>query len=707
MRLRFALAGLVQREIPDLPFRFSAPIFAIPNGGTDAHEKRTRSSKEEDAYHATNAHRRNAISAPLKKVAMAGAVCLALLAAPCAHAGVDWKPVAAEELSLKAPRVDKDAPAEILFKEIRIEFKLDGVYLSEYARIKVFSDPGREQGTVSIPYFDKDKIREASGRTTKPSGSTQELTADAIFDRTVVKANAHKLKLASFALPNVEAGDVIEYSWRAKNELRTHERIEIQAEIPSELVRVVFKNSVVGLVVHWIYVNLRRPYERAAEETSVEFESLPGLHQEPLMPPEDMAHGWMLFICQGKYQPSYSEVRFEALKKQLKTGGSLRRAAQEITGNAPSDEDKLRNLYEYCQNRIKKAAEDPALEDFVRRKENRDPEDTLKTGMGTGRDVDSLFVALARAAGFEARWATLPDGGEVIYDRTTMEDPYFFQAYHAGVHVGGQWRFFDPATHQLPFGALRWQAEGQPAILMDENTREVERRNTPVTPAAANACKHFGMLRLAADGTLEGDVHIGYTGHPALEKRQKMTNQGEREWQKTFADEIRNRWKGANVSDLRIENRDELGKPLLVLLHLSIPGYASRTGKRLFLQPAIFQAGAAPIFSAKTREQPVYFHYSWTEDDQYSFELPAGYALDSADKPAPVAADGINLRYEVHSSVVGASKLIYRRSLSLGTGGPMVIPAEEYTGLKSVMDAVQRSDDHTVALKQAAPEVSR
>ena len=61
---------------------------------------------------------------------MAKIAWLVLLAVPYAHAGVDWKPVAAEELSLKAPRVDKDAPAEILSKEIRIEFKSDGETVS-------------------------------------------------------------------------------------------------------------------------------------------------------------------------------------------------------------------------------------------------------------------------------------------------------------------------------------------------------------------------------------------------------------------------------------------------------------------------------------------------------------------------------------------------------------------------------------------------
>ena len=85
----------------------------------------------------------------LARTAMVSAAELALLAPPCAHAGVDWKPVDAEAVSLQTPQVDQDARAE-------------------YARtrIKVFNNLGRKQGTVSIPYLGKDRTREASGRTT-------------------------------------------------------------------------------------------------------------------------------------------------------------------------------------------------------------------------------------------------------------------------------------------------------------------------------------------------------------------------------------------------------------------------------------------------------------------------------------------------------------------------------------------------------------
>src|SRR5579862_7154555 len=62
------------------------------------------------------AGRRRAVACLHNMRTLAGAAWLAFLAALRAQAGVDWKPVNAEELCLKSPRVDKDAAAEIIFK---------------------------------------------------------------------------------------------------------------------------------------------------------------------------------------------------------------------------------------------------------------------------------------------------------------------------------------------------------------------------------------------------------------------------------------------------------------------------------------------------------------------------------------------------------------------------------------------------------------
>jgi hypothetical protein len=72
-----------------------------------------------------------------------------------------------------------------------------------------------------------------------------------------------------------------------------------------------------------------------------------------------------------------------------------------------------------------------------------------------------------------------------------------------------------------------------------------------------------------------------------------------------------------------------------------VPGYAERTGKRLFLQPAFFQKGVGPMFPTSNRQHDVYFHYPWMEEDQIVIELPEGYALDNAESPGDMAFWGV------------------------------------------------------------------
>ena len=638
---------------------------------------------------------------------------LMLLGAACAQASMEWKPLAPEALTLSAPRVEKDAAAEVLFKEITVTVDMPWVSVSEYAQIKVFSEKGWESATITIPYVDKEKVREVRGRTIKPGGKIVPLAADAIFDRTVVKTSGHKIKVTSFALPDVEAGDIIEYYWCAKEEFRPYYRLDIQGDIPAEQVRVVMKKKERKINFQWVYVALPTPSQRDSDGTTLEFKNVPAGHKEPLMPPEAMTHGWILVTLGSLNELSFRDGQFAFLKGHLKVGGEIRRAAQRIVGSATSDEEKLRRLYEYCQAQIHNTSLTEDDDDVpASRKANYTTGDTLRRGAGTATDIKFLFAALARAAGLDARWALLPDGGEVIYDRRVMSgDPFFFTATSVAVRSGDSWRFFDPATPHLPFGMLRWQEEGQPAVLYGEEKMEVDWVRTPVTPASKTARRRVGLVRLAADGTLEGDIHIGYTGHLALEKRLKMTRESEQEWLKRYADGLRSRWKGAEVENLRIQNRDGAEQPLLIQFHLRVPGFASRTGKRLFFQPALFEAGETPPLTAKTREHPVYFHFGWSAEDQYNFNLPEGYTLDNGDRPAPFAAPWMGLRYEVLASsgklASGNSAITYHRNLTFGAGGWMLVPTMEYDDLKKVLDTLQENDNHVFALKQGTLEAAR
>jgi len=108
----------------------------------------------------------------------------------------------------------------------------------------------------------------------------------------------------------------------------------------------------------------------------------------------------------------------------------------------------------------------------------------------------------------------------------------------------------------------------------------------------------------------------------------------------------------AEITDIKIENVTDHEQPLVISYHVRFPGYAQRTGKRIFLQPAFFQYGRGPLFATASRKYPIYFHYPWSENDLVEINMPKGYALDNAD--AYQAIEGLNLTLEakVHERTV-------------------------------------------------------
>jgi hypothetical protein len=140
----------------------------------------------------------------------------------------------------------------------------------------------------------------------------------------------------------------------------------------------------------------------------------------------------------------------------------------------------------------------------------------------------------------------------------------------------------------------------------------------------------------------------------------------------------------------------------VISYHVRFPGYAQRTGKRLFLQPAFFQHGIEPLFATTNRRYAVYFHYPWSEDDSVDIDLPTGYALDNADAPAPFGSGAIS-DYKPSLAVTSDGKtLIYRRKFFFGGGGNVLFPVESYPQIKNYFDTLQKQDSHSIALKQAA-----
>lgn len=651
-------------------------------------------------------------------------VCLLALPALASPAGDEWKPVDPAQLSLKNATVEKEADAEAIFWEVRIDDNPEGdLIFNHYLRVKVFTERGREsQSKIDLLYGklygSETKVTDISARTIKADGTIVELKKEDIFDRTVVKASGLKYKARSFAMPAVEPGCIIEYRWREtrKDTDADYVRLPFQRDIPVQRIQYLVKPmpyvdaSFNSITLHGTSTQWTKEKNGFYSTTMT---NMPAVHEESRMPPEDQIRTWMLVYYTRasdakpnpeKYWMDIAKSYYERTKGLIKPNDEVKKMAATLVADAKTDEEKLQRIFDFCRTKIKNVSNDASgltSDERAKLKDNKNAGDTLKRGMGSSGDIDQLFAALANASGFDARIVLSPDRGDIFFDKT-IPNAYFVYPMNIGVNIGGKWQFYNPGYSHIPLGMLRWQEEGQPALITDPN--QPVWVNTPMSKPDQSLVKRIGKLKLAEDGALEGDIRIEYTGHFAIERKHNIDDDSENEREQNLVEEVKSQMGAAEITNVKIENVDvsDYTKPLVYSFHVRIPNYAQRTGKRLFLQPAFFQHGKNPQFATTGRKYPIYFHYPWAEEDRVDIDLPKGYSLDNAETPAPFGSDPIS-QYKVSvAASTDGTLLIYKRNFFFGGGNNILFPVEAYSQLKNYFEMLHKQDNHSIALKQVA-----
>jgi hypothetical protein len=431
--------------------------------------------------------------------------------------------------------------------------------------------------------------------------------------------------------------------------------------------------------------------------------NMPAFLEEPMMPPEDTIRSWAmiqyitLFSRLSAYSHIAAQVYFAAGPLMM-IDSEIKAKAAEIIAGATEPDDQLIKILDFCRTNIKNIDDEDEFteEQLEKLKDNFKPADTLKRGVGSAGDISLLFAALANAAGFKARIVLLPDRGRRFFDPNVVI-PGALSPAAIAVRQGETWKFYDPGFKYVVPGMLRWQEEGVNGMIADQRPEWIK---TPMSPPEKSKEKRTAKLTLDENGTIEGDVTIEYTGHLGIERKLFNEEDSPVQREENLKESVKTRLSSAEFTNIVIENVTDPAKPFIYKYHVRVPGYAPKTGKRMFVQPAFFQKGIDAMFSAGTRKYPIYFHFPWSEEDDITLTVPNGYAFDNADPPGSISAGPVS-RYEVKMSVTNDQRTLkYKRSFFFGAGDSILFPAESYRTIKRLFDEISRSDNHMITLKQ-------
>jgi hypothetical protein len=619
----------------------------------------------------------------------------------------DWIPITPQDQQVKEVPGNPGAAAIQLYYADYIDDSVHTEFF--YSRIKVLNDKGKERADIEIPVLPDMSVGDLKARTIHPDGKIIEFTGKP-FQKTIFKAKGIKIQARTFTMPEVTVGSIIEYKYKLRldNVVITENSWTIQHDLFTVKENFFFKayeggfeDSPGGSQVSYVTAYLDKKLKKKGSTVELSMENVPAFDSEGYMPPENNYKPRVLFFYTSGEATTADKFWQEGGKRwnaraehMLGNSKEVKEAAAEAIGSETDPEKRLRKLYARAQqirNLSYERERTEAEEKKENLKTNQNVADALKRGHGDREDITFLFVAMARAVGFDASVVLVSSRQERFFDRNVLSKSQL-DSQIAAVKFNDKDLFLDPGTKFCPFGLVRWIRTSTAALKLDKNG------GTFVTVSPATQDKaviaRTANLSLSEDGVLKGDVTVEFKGGEALERRLSAFQTDEAGRKKDIEDEFKS-WlsTGANVQLTNAKGWDASDEPLIAQFSVEVPGYSSVAGKRLLTPAYLFQAKQKDAFKHTQRKYPIYFSYAFSEIDKISIKLPAGYSLESA--PQFEQANLPYARYENFSQLAG-TQLITQRALLLNG---IYFDAGKYAELKEFFSKVQTGDEEQAVFR--------
>jgi hypothetical protein len=375
----------------------------------------------------------------------------------------------------------------------------------------------------------------------------------------------------------------------------------------------------------------------------------------------------------------------------------VERAVAETAGLNGSPEAQLRKLYQKVQAlRNLDYERERTLQEEKREKLKpaENVERILKHGYGGRRQLDWLYLALVRQAGFEAWPLNLSRrDGDSFFDPLAMSFnglPGSAVLVRAGKHD----YFLDPGTPFLPFGWLQWGETSAKALRLD--TTNGGFLTTPTPAAADSAVNRKASLKLDATGTLEGNVTILYSGLEAFNRRFDARDMDDVARRQMLESELQKWIPGNATMELKTLPAWSGSDPTLTAaFSVRIANWGSVSGSRILFPEGIFSGAERDLFPSEKRTHDLYFPFPSETRDEISITLPDRFRVDGL--PPKQTRDLSFLSFATSVSSQENTIQISRRV----TLGKISLPVSLYAAVRALYQALRSADESQAVLQTA------
>lgn len=613
-------------------------------------------------------------------------------------------PVTPEELKMTTEPLAPGAPAIILYRQVDRIDNTAAWYEDTFERIKILTDEGRKYADVEIPYNQGTgtHISKLSARTIRPDGSVSEFKGT-LFEKEIVKARGWKYMAKTFALPDVQVGSVIEYSYRREFYGYTdYPRWILNDELFTKRAQFSLVPSD-KWALNWIGYRLPKGTSAPKQSDQVlrlEVSNIPAFEIEDYMPPGievaslvEFTYLWDSERDVTKFWKNRSKNWNQIVDDFMNRRKAMEHAVSQIVSPGDSPEVKAQKIFDRVHKLRNVTVERQKTEQEYRRnkqKDNLTVQDVWGHGYGETDGLNWLFLALVRAAGLEAYpvWAS---DRYYYFFQSSQRNQYKLLRPIVMLKVNGTNVFCDPATAFLAYATLPWYETAVPGLRLGKDGGEWI--TTPLPASASSRVVRSASLNLAENGDLSGKLTVTFTGLKATELRTADRDEDETHRKKGLEDEVKGYIPvAAEVELMNQPDWTSSSAPLVAEFNLRVTGWASSAGRKAVLPGGLFTAPEKTLFQRVQRVHPIYFPYPYQIEDDIRISLPPDWQVSSLPNPSTFEGNVVTYAFK---SEADQHTIHINRKLSIDA---LLLAQKSYPVLRSFFQSVRTADEAPVLL---------
>jgi hypothetical protein len=541
---------------------------------------------------------------------------------------------------------------------------------------------GEDQPWDAESYDVRTEVGAIEGRTIHPDGTVVPLTGKSSEILHVKKGN-HQPDEMYFTMPNVTVGSIIEYRYQIRYDRfdlppdwQVQRRYFVHREhfsfIPAEQF-LPERNHDAGsagttdsasldphgeAMTDVRYAQLLPTGKFVRPEASgaytLDLTDVPAFPTEAFGPPEESLAYRVRFFYSPTPDPSEFWKKemghwIKGLDNYTASTQALKSTVAEICSSSDTPLEKAKKLYDLVQKLdntdfLPSGAPSTGSETFPLGK----VEKILMDKKGTSNQITYLYLALVRVAGINARAERIASRSVRIFDPTLLVADQLDTVLVA-LNIDGKEILVDPGTKFAPFETLHWAHTGAGGVAMD-NSGKVQNITTPMQKNTDNSTLRVGTLTISPQGAVSGIVKVAFLGQRAIELRQLGLLSGQEAVREAVDKMVGSQIPaGVQAKVDHMAYLDDSSKQLLAVIPVS-GTFSSQANGRIALPRFFFESRETNPFPANgDRTLPVDMRYPAQEQEQITYQLPAGYSLET--KP-----EDSTLRFAENAAYQGRSK---------------------------------------------------